>query len=102
MSQLFESNATATISCVVSTFQRRGNEYGDTWKDCQWLALKAAFGALGLKAPSTELCRKLAAAALVDVKYQRLQGGYKRDTVIDGIAYAANWAEEMFDSDHPV
>ena len=43
----------------------------------------------------TDTARLLAAAALSDVKYQRMEGGYKEDTVIDRIAYDANFAAEM-------
>lgn len=99
--QLFELNATRTINRVAQTFQQRGNEYADTWRHGQWLAMKATAERIGLNLDQDE-CRMLAAAALVDVKYARLMGGYKDDTVIDGIAYAANWAEEMraFDEKH--
>lgn len=92
--QLFESNAEATIKRVQATFRERGGEYGDTWEDCQWLALRAVAKERGVTIPGDSL-RAIAAAVLVDVKYQRLQGGWKDDSVIDGIAYQANLAEEM-------
>lgn len=91
---LFEENALATLDRVKSTFTERGQQYGDTWRDCQWLALRAVAFQLGVAIPP-ECLRPLAAAVLVDVKYQRLQGGFKDDHLVDGIAYAANLAEEM-------
>ena len=33
---------------------------------------------------------------------QRLEGGYKDDSIIDGIAYAANLAEEMQTATRPI
>ncbi len=91
---LFDSNAKATLGRVSEIFQQRGGDYGDTWRDCQWLAIKAVSRKLGLNLTHDQ-CRKIAAAALFDVKYQRLQGGYKDDSIIDGIAYGANLAAEM-------
>jgi hypothetical protein len=91
---LFESNANASIARVTSTFGQRGAEYGDTWRNAQWLAFRAVAKRFNLSIPESAL-RPLCAAVLVDVKYQRLEGGYKDDSIIDGIAYAANLAEEM-------
>lgn len=91
---LFSRNANSTLSAVRLTYDERGGQYGDTWKDCQWLAMLATAGELGLDITRDE-CRVLAAAALVDVKYQRLQGGFKDDTLIDSISYQANWRAEM-------
>lgn len=39
--------------------------------------------------------RALATAAFVDMKYQRLEGGYKDDSIVDGIAYQGFLAQEM-------
>jgi hypothetical protein len=91
---LFETNANASIARVTATFGQRGTEYGDTWRNSQWLCAKAVARELGI-ALTTDQARKIAAGVLVDVKYQRLEGGYKDDSVIDGIAYASNLAEEM-------
>lgn len=91
---LFDTNATETLKQVEDTFCQRGGEYGDTWRNGQWLAIKAVAKTMGI-ALNPEQARKLVAAALVDVKYQRLEGGYKEDTIIDGIAYSANLAAEM-------
>lgn len=91
---LFDDNATKTLERVAETFKQRGGQYGDTWKDCQWLAVLAVAGRMGLPLTVPQ-ARLLAAAAFVDVKYQRLQGGYKDDSLIDGIAYTANLAQEF-------
>lgn len=94
MTALFESNAAATLTRVSEIYAQRGNEYADTWRNCRWLAVLATARKLGVNL-SPDQCRVIAAAAMVDIKYARLEGGFKDDTVIDGIAYAANWAEEM-------
>lgn len=91
---LFDTNAKESLAIVSATFNQRGDEYGDTWRDCQWLAMKSAAEKAGIHL-DTQTARLLAAAALYDVKYQRLQGGYKEDSIIDGIAYAANFRSEM-------
>lgn len=94
MNPLFDSNATKTLSKVSATFNQRGGEYGDTWRDAQWLNMKAAAAVAGIQL-DIPTARLLAAAALCDVKYQRMQGGWKDDTIIDRIAYDANLAAEM-------
>lgn len=91
---IFETFADATLARVRGTYATRGTEYGDTWRNAQWLALKATRDKLGLSIPDSAL-RAVASAVLVDVKYQRLEGGFKDDSVVDGIAYNALWAEEM-------
>jgi len=94
MPPLFDTNAGKTIAKVTETFNQRGNEYGDTWRDCQWLNMKAVADLAGVTL-DTATCRLFAAAALSDVKYQRMQGGWKDDTIIDRIAYDANLAAEV-------
>lgn len=93
---LFEHHADATLERVRATYAQRGKEYADTWRDAQFLAMQATAKQLGLKL-DTDQCRKLAAAAFVDMKYSRLSGGYKDDSVVDGIAYQALWCELMGD-----
>ncbi len=91
---LFERRALGTINRVTATFGQRGTEYGDTMKDCQWLTLLATAKRLGI--PLTkEHARAIAIAGMVDIKYQRMQGGYKDDNIVDGIAYASFHADEM-------
>lgn len=90
----FESNALATLQRVQDTFTRRGDEYGDTWRNCQFIVMKAVARKLGCQI-KPEHFRALATAAFADMKYQRLEGGYKDDSLIDGIAYSAYLAQEM-------
>ena len=91
---LFDTNAKKTLETVSATFNQRGGEYGDTWRNCQWLNVIAAAKLAGI-ALDVPTARLIAAAALSDVKYQRMEGGYKADTVIDRIAYDANLAAEV-------
>lgn len=95
---LFEQHAGKTIGVVTSTFGERGQQYGDTWRDCQWLTLKAVSRKYGVDIPEYAV-RALALAALCDVKYQRQQGGYKEDSVVDGIAYGLVMVEEIKQAD---
>lgn len=92
---LFEKRVTSTLSKCTDTFRSRGDQYGDTWRHCQHLALRAVlFQVFGLK-PTPAQCRAMASAVLVDVKYQRLEGGYTPDHLIDGINYQAYLHDEM-------
>jgi hypothetical protein len=91
---IFETYADLSFGRVRATYAQRGTEYGDSWRNCQWLAMKATCRKLGIDVPE-RLLRALAVAALYDVKYQRLEGGYKDDSVIDAMAYGGLWAEEM-------
>jgi len=92
--QLFSKNANKTLDEVKAVFSERSAQYGNTWKDCQWLAIIAAGRSIGITL-TVDQARLLGAATLYDVKYQRLQGGYKDDHLHDGIAYAANFKAEM-------
>lgn len=95
MIPLFEQRVTETLKRATDTFRTRGDQYGDTWRDCQWLKLRAVlFTTLGLKISPAQ-CRAIALASLGDVKYQRMQGGYAEDHLIDGINYDAALASEM-------
>lgn len=94
---LFEQRVTATLKRCTDTFRARGDQYGDTWRDCQHLALRAAiFQMFGLK-PTKVQCEALSAGVMVDLKYQRLQGGYDRDHPIDGVNYLAYFEDAMRD-----
>lgn len=92
---LFAQRADATLKRCKEIYSNRGDQYGDTWRDCQWLKLKAIlFTMFGMK-PTVSQCRAMALASLADVKYSRFLGGYNEDHVIDGINYDAALAEEM-------
>jgi hypothetical protein len=91
---LFDTNAAATLDRVKSIFTQRGTEYSDTWRTCQFLAMKAVATELGAVIPE-DAFRAIACAAFCDMKYQRLSGGYKEDSVDDGIAYNAMLVQEI-------
>ena len=94
---LFEQRVTATMKRCTDTFRSRGDQYGDTWRDCQHLALRAAiFQMFGLK-PNKVQCEALSAGVMVDLKYQRMQGGYDHDHPIDGINYQAYFQDAMME-----
>ena len=90
----FTTNVLATFDRAKETFQQRGSEYGDTWQDCQFLTMKAVARKLGIVIPD-EVLDILATAAFCDMKYQRLQGGYKDDSVLDGVNYNGYLTERM-------
>lgn len=91
---MFEKRALATLKRVTDTFGQRGTEYGDTMRDCQWLVIRAVAKQLGVDIPPDK-ARAIAIAGMVDIKYQRYQGGYKDDNGVDGIAYQAFLTDEM-------
>lgn len=91
---LFVRSATAALDKVKSTFCQRGTEYHDTWQECPFIVMKAVAKKLGVVVPD-DAWRAMAAAAFVDMKHQRLQGGWKVDSVVDGIAYAGFLSEEV-------
>ncbi len=91
---LFAENAGATLERAIEVFTTRGNQYGDTWRDCQWLTLRAVAAELAeRKISGVYDC--IAAAVLCDLKYQRLQGGWNEDHLVDGINYQAYLVEAM-------
>jgi hypothetical protein len=101
MKPLFAHHADATLERVQATYQERGDQYGDTLKDCQWLKLRAVGRRFGVEIPP-DLALALGVAAWCDVKYQRNQGGYKDDSIIDGIAYDAVLAGVVAEMDKKV
>lgn len=97
---LFEERADRTLDKVRAVYAQRGNEYADTWRTCRFLAMKATAKKLGLAIPDDQM-RVLATAAFYDMKYERLSGGYKDDSVIDAIAYGSFWVDEMDEMTRP-
>jgi hypothetical protein len=91
---IFESHTLTSLDRAKEIFAGRGTEYGDTWRDCQFLKMKAVAKSLGIEIDDSHY-RALATAAFSDMKYWRLLGGYKDDSIIDGINYDAFLAEEM-------
>lgn len=87
-SALFESHAVKALHAVERTFRERGAAYSDTWRECQWLTAKAVCRELGVTVPP-EFLDAIACAAYIDMKFQRMAGGFKEDHLTDGIAYMA-------------
>jgi hypothetical protein len=84
---LFNSACKARLNKAIEIVDQRDHQYGDTWRDCQWLIMGSVFEELyGWRLNRSEL-RVLADAAYCDMKYQRFQGGYREDNIDDGINY---------------
>lgn len=92
----FERLADSTIQEVTATYAQRGAQYGDSWAGSQWNTVGALCNQFQVQIPG-HLLRAFALAFLVDVKYNRHKGGFKRDTLIDSIAYQAALAQEVED-----
>jgi hypothetical protein len=91
---LFESHTKQTIQRAIETYAGRGMEYGDTWRENQFITMKAVARELGLEIPP-EFFRALATAGFVDFKYWRGLGGYKDDNIVDSMNYQGFLAQEM-------
>ncbi len=91
---LFEEHANATLDRVRQVFTQRGSEYSDTWRTCRFHTMKAVAKELGCEIEPDHF-RALATAAFVDMKQERVSGGYKEDSLVDDIAYKAFLVEEM-------
>jgi hypothetical protein len=99
---MFDDLCKRRLGKAISVCEQRGEEYGDTLRNGQWLVSRSVarqladwgltMGAINVE-PS--LARALAIAGLVDIKYQRFEGGYKVDNLDDGINYSAVLAELM-------
>ncbi len=89
----FERCADATLDEVKATYSQRGGEYGDSWhvENVQTRCLDAILVLLNLTVAelTVEQKRLIVMASLVDVKESRLIGPWKKDTLIDSIAYRA-------------
>lgn len=95
---LFDEFCCRRLQKTLAVCEERGNQYGDTWRECQFLILKSVFEKIFPNiepAISQAEMRALACAALVDIKYIRFLGGYKEDNLDDGINYMAVLAEIM-------
>lgn len=92
----FERTADTTLETVRAIYSQRGAEYQDTWAlenqnpTFTQHILREVFGVVD---PIPEAVRLLVMAALVDVKDSRMIGPYKHDTLVDGIAYRAAFAQ---------
>jgi hypothetical protein len=95
---VFDENADATLDEVRGIYAQRGGEYADSWALSNQhapflrMVVRELFGGVEL---NPDQVRLLVAAAMVDIKDSRMGGPYKRDSVIDGIAYRALFAGLM-------
>lgn len=102
---LFEQLLERRLGKAIKIGNERGNQYGDTLANGQWLVTLSVLrefwswglniGDFEINERGTDLARALAIAGLVDVKYQRFEGGFKEDHLDDGINYQAVLAELM-------
>jgi hypothetical protein len=86
---LFNSACKKRLNKAIEIVDQRGQQYGDTLRDCQWLIMRATIEDLfaSCRIFGAGCLRALAIAGLCDIKYQRVQGGYKEDNIDDGINY---------------
>lgn len=99
--QTFERCADATLDEVRATYAQRGQEYADSWaldRIVTTLTANVLREIMGVEATPEEM-RLLQAAVLCDVKDARLCGPYKRDSIVDGVAYRALFAQLRADLD---
>jgi hypothetical protein len=95
---LFDDLADTTLERVKQTYTHthvngRGAQYGDTMRQCRFLTMQAVDTALKYKDDDWRLAIFL--AGMVDMKLERMRGGYREDNLVDLIAYAAALAELM-------
>lgn len=90
----FETYVEDTLNRATSICTQRGTEYKDSWANPSTKMLDAVCANLKVEIPEYAK-RAIMLAVLVDVKYNRLDGGYKDDTILDSINYNAALAAEM-------
>lgn len=88
---LFGQSADIGLNDIRATYAQRGAQYGDSWRECQWLTLRAVLKKMceTKGAIANRWLVALGLAALIDQKYQRRMGGFNIDHLIDGAAYEA-------------
>lgn len=92
---LFQQRVEASLAKCAELYTRRGDQYGDTWKYCQWIKQGSVlFTTRGIKLSQAE-ARAVGLASFADMKYWRHLGGYAEDHQLDGINYDAALADEM-------
>jgi hypothetical protein len=84
--QLFDKYLFSGFDRQKEICQSRSAKYADTYRDCQWLWMKAVAKRLGAVIPQ-DAFMAIALAAYADQKYQRMQGGYDEDHGRDGTNY---------------
>jgi hypothetical protein len=73
---------------------QRGDEYADSWRTCRFSMMRSLIVRFNLHVPE-ECLRMMALAGMVDQKLSRQEGGYKHDSMDDGINYQLALAEEV-------
>lgn len=85
----FTRSADAGIDEIRGIYAERGEQYGDTLEHCEFLTLRAACAEFVGFNLTKDQARILAQAALVDTKHERFRGGWKRDNLVDKLAYGS-------------
>ncbi len=88
MNNLFEEAALPRLESAISVMKERGSQYADTLRICPFTWSINVAKELGVTL-LPEVARAIAMAAMVDLKYSRMAGGYKLDNIEDAINYAA-------------
>lgn len=85
---VFEESAKRTAVKCEAIYGQRGGEYSDTWalENQQTVFVDTVLRMLNLSL-SAEAKRLLKLGALIDVKDDRMLGGFKEDSLIDGVNY---------------
>lgn len=91
MKPTFERNADETIIETRATYCQRGAEYADSWHLDNQIStfLDSTLALIGLTDVPKDVKRLMQLACLIDVKDSRMGGPWKKDSVVDGIAYRA-------------
>lgn len=90
----FERSLRRGYRALEPVFAQRSTQYGDTLEECQWLTLRNIASLMGIKLTKRQ-ARLLALAAHVDNKYWRQLGPFRRDTLLDLLAYNAALLGEL-------
>lgn len=94
---------------IMAVMNGRGEQYGDSWgEDGRFVNTRQAYAAVShllnnhIVAGSeiTIAIRLIAIAAMVDVKINRMVGGYKEDTFIDLANYSAGLVKAWREFNH--
>jgi len=91
---LFAEYASESLRECLATFEERGVQYGDTMRESRFVTMEAVARELGCKIDPQHF-RALAIAGMVDIKYWRNLAGFKQDTLLDMINYAAFTVQDV-------
>jgi len=91
----FERSADAGHEQVRAIYGQRGGEYSDTLETNDWYTMRALAKHLVGIDLSKDHARLLSLASLVNVKYERMSGGWKEDSLVDKLAYGSALLGEL-------